>query len=169
MRDTRNQTENGSANERGSGTERETGMKGGTDGGQDGMTQRRTARAKEVLIIFHPSVGSSKKKNNATFHVHVFVFTAGKKDEEMDPMDPSAYSDAPRYVFRAAAVIRRVVTFSPPKSNTGVKEMCIKCSFLPSKSTKGQFDEFYRKYLYFLSILTNQEAFSEYYRLKLDI
>ena len=26
-----------------------------------------------------------------------FFFVPGKRDDEMDPMDPSAYSDAPRY------------------------------------------------------------------------
>lgn len=25
-----------------------------------------------------------------------FIFLSGRKDDEMDPMDPSAYSDAPR-------------------------------------------------------------------------
>lgn len=28
---------------------------------------------------------------------HLIVFSPGRKDDEMDPMDPSAYSDAPRY------------------------------------------------------------------------
>lgn len=27
----------------------------------------------------------------------VSIFLSGRKDDEMDPMDPSAYSDAPRY------------------------------------------------------------------------
>lgn len=30
-----------------------------------------------------------------------YLFFTGKKDDEMDPMDPSAYSDAPRYVLTA--------------------------------------------------------------------
>lgn len=36
----------------------------------------------------------------------VFNFSPAKKDDEMDPMDPSAYSDAPRYIL---------TFFSPPK------------------------------------------------------
>lgn len=28
---------------------------------------------------------------------YIFIFLSGRKDDEMDPMDPSAYSDAPRY------------------------------------------------------------------------
>lgn len=40
----------------------------------------------------------------------VFNFSPAKKDDEMDPMDPSAYSDAPRY-FLIAAKIRQVLTF----------------------------------------------------------
>lgn len=28
-----------------------------------------------------------------------FIVFTGKKDDEMDPMDPSAYSDAPRYIL----------------------------------------------------------------------
>lgn len=30
---------------------------------------------------------------------YIFMFLSGRKDDEMDPMDPSAYSDAPRYFF----------------------------------------------------------------------
>lgn len=40
----------------------------------------------------------------------VFYFSPVKKDDEMDPMDPSAYSDAPRYIV-IAAKIRQVLTF----------------------------------------------------------
>lgn len=42
----------------------------------------------------------------------IFVFFTGKKDDEMDPMDPSAYSDAPRYVLTG-------FPFSPLKSVKG--------------------------------------------------
>lgn len=74
----------------------------------------------------------------------VYFLPTGKKDDEMDPMDPSAYSDAPRYIPMAAATIRQVFTLF-----CNVKVMYIKCSFLLFKSPNWQFDEFYRKYLYF--------------------
>lgn len=31
---------------------------------------------------------------------YIFIFLSGRKDDEMDPMDPSAYSDAPRYFLQ---------------------------------------------------------------------
>lgn len=46
----------------------------------------------------------------------MFIFSTGKKDDEMDPMDPSAYSDAPRYILIAAAIIRQVFTFVSTKT-----------------------------------------------------
>lgn len=36
------------------------------------------------------------------YKCHIFVFLSARKDDEMDPMDPSAYSDAPRYSFKLA-------------------------------------------------------------------
>lgn len=30
-------------------------------------------------------------------NIEHLIFFTGRKDDEMDPMDPSAYSDAPRY------------------------------------------------------------------------
>lgn len=79
-----------------SGTEIE--MKGGTETEESKgeMTSRHTARVKEVKASSASSEVNHFQMND-TFHgCHSFIFLSGRKDDEMDPMDPSAYSDAPR-------------------------------------------------------------------------
>lgn len=45
-----------------------------------------------------------KKADNVFYmnECYIFIFLLGRKDDEMDPMDPSAYSDAPRYYIKCA-------------------------------------------------------------------
>lgn len=42
-------------------------------------------------------------------YIYTFIFLSGRKDDEMDPMDPSAYSDAPRYsIYSHGSMIFRI-------------------------------------------------------------
>ena len=100
----RSQTEIGSGKEtkigKESGTETETGMTEGTETEESSgeTTWHRTVRAKEVM--FTPVSDDKHFHSDAFFYVngrYIFILLSGRKDDEMDPMDPSAYSDAPRY------------------------------------------------------------------------
>lgn len=57
----------------------------------------------------------------------MFVFFTGKKDDEMDPMDPSAYSDAPRYVLTG-------FPFSPLESVKGGNYYKLVCDVSPDEN-----------------------------------
>lgn len=49
-------------------------------------------------------------KTNEAFYMNgcsIFTFLSGRKDDEMDPMDPSAYSDAPRYSIYSRVSYKR--------------------------------------------------------------
>lgn len=81
LRDTRSRTGTGSAKERESGseTERESGMKGGTGGGWDALTSHRTARAKEVSLIFHPPVFTLLVKKRMQLLMRVYLSSLQEK------------------------------------------------------------------------------------------
>lgn len=53
--------------------------------------------------------------------MRVYFLSTGKKDDEMDPMDPSAYSDAPRYILIAAAIMRQVFALFSTQIKYGSK------------------------------------------------
>lgn len=53
-------------------------------------------------IIFKSSTGLKLEHivvDKAFYQILKQFVSSGKKDDEMDPMDPSAYSDAPRYAI----------------------------------------------------------------------
>lgn len=58
---------------------------------------------------------------------YIFIFFTGKKDDEMDPMDPSAYSDAPRYVLTASRL-------SPPEPVKGGNYYKLVCDLSPDEN-----------------------------------
>lgn len=97
----RSQTESESGTEIGKGTATETvrGMMGGkeTEESRGETIRLHIARAKEVMFS-SVSLNISIFKLVLLFYMNeCYVLFSGRKDDEMDPMDPSAYSDAPRY------------------------------------------------------------------------
>lgn len=82
----------------GKGTGTENVMMGGTETeeSREEMRQHHTVEAKKVMF----TSDSLHVYTSATFtwlNIEHLIFFTGRKDDEMDPMDPSAYSDAPRY------------------------------------------------------------------------
>lgn len=93
-----NESGKGTETESGTEIEIETGMKEGTGtgGSREETILHRTAKAKEVIFpnfLFFAETFLFYFLRNKCF----VVCFSGRKDDEMDPMDPSAYSDAPRY------------------------------------------------------------------------